>query len=284
MKHLKISIYNYTDFRLYLKHFYQESKKTCRGFSFRKLSEMLGFNSPNFIQLVINGKRNISKDSIEKISSGIGLKSGEKEYFKYLVLLKQSKSEVEKNFYFGLISKFRFRKNLLILSDSQFEYIEDWITPLLREYLRDKPTTIDLHKLVDLFYTDVTLHRIKKSIKVLLKLGMLTIDENGRYRQSAPFLSTENDLSSLAVRKYHKDVLSVAQQALDHIKVINREFNSMTVTVSKKGLNKIKKKLQDYKTEISQIVKNDTDTNTVCHINMQMYPLLKDSELNSIEE
>lgn len=274
MKHSKISIYNYTDFRQYLKHYYQEAKETTRRFSYRKMSEILGFNSPNFLQLVINGKRNISKDSINKISSGIGLKCGEKEYFGYLVLLNQAKSEVEKNFYFGLISKFRFRKSLSILSDSQFEYIEDWITPLIREFLRDKPTTVNLHKFADQFYTNVNLYRIKKSIRILLRLGMLTIDENGIYRQSAPFLSTENDLNSLAIRKYHKDILSIAQQALDHINVVDREFSSMTVTVSKKGMKKIKEKFQDYKTEIAQIIKDDSDTNIVCHINMQMYPLL----------
>jgi uncharacterized protein (TIGR02147 family) len=80
------SIYDYIDYRQYLHDYYLYHKTKDSEFSYRFLAKMIGFSSPNFVKLVIDGQRNIGKESLPKIIDALGLKKKEAEYFSYLVL------------------------------------------------------------------------------------------------------------------------------------------------------------------------------------------------------
>ena len=43
-----VSVFDYMDYREYLKDFYQEAHSLDRNFSHRKISELLGDKSPSF--------------------------------------------------------------------------------------------------------------------------------------------------------------------------------------------------------------------------------------------
>ncbi len=101
------SIYQFTDYRTYLKAYYQFSKEHKNGFSYRAMSQQLGFTSPNYLKLIIDGDRHIGKNGIDKIATGLELKKLESEYFSYLVFFAKAKSEVDRNWYFGQIARLR---------------------------------------------------------------------------------------------------------------------------------------------------------------------------------
>jgi uncharacterized protein (TIGR02147 family) len=63
-----INIFEYTNFRDYLKNFLTEAKKHTPGFSHRFLSQKLGLSTPNLILLIIQGKRNLTPTVRFKLS------------------------------------------------------------------------------------------------------------------------------------------------------------------------------------------------------------------------
>ncbi len=78
-------IYTYIDYRKFLKDFYHFKKSGIRRFSYRSFSEKAGFSSPNFIKLVIDGRKNLGKESIPKLCKAMEPNKKQTEYFSYLV-------------------------------------------------------------------------------------------------------------------------------------------------------------------------------------------------------
>jgi|GEM_PF-5479849 len=91
-----MNIYDYYDFRKYLNDFYKHKKATSKVFSYRYFAKRAGFNSGSFLKLVMDGKRNLTEDSLDKFINAMELKEEEATYFRALVGLGQSQTNREK--------------------------------------------------------------------------------------------------------------------------------------------------------------------------------------------
>jgi uncharacterized protein (TIGR02147 family) len=268
-----LSVFDYIDFRLFLKAFYTAHKEIERGFSHRAMAIRVGFTSPNFLKLVMDGKRNVSKESLEKIAIGLNLNKQETEYFSYLVFFAQAKTPIDKNYYFGLIASQRARKNVASLTPDQFEYFSEWYHPAVRELVCGKFEPLNYEELKCLLLYELRGAKLKKSVDLLKRLGLLKLDENNRYISSSPLLNTENELNSFAVRRYHAEVLGVAQNALEMSRPQEREFSHVTVKTSIEGFTKIKQRIQEFRDEVLQIAAGEQQADSVYHVNFQLYPI-----------
>ena len=73
-------ITEYQDYREYMRDFYEERKRSS-FFSWREFSKLAGFTSPNFMQLVCEGKSRLSKTGVEKVADAMGLEGADRDYF-----------------------------------------------------------------------------------------------------------------------------------------------------------------------------------------------------------
>ena len=56
-----IDVFQYLDYRVFLADFYRTKKRS--GFSYRAFSRAAGLGAPNYLKLVIAGKRNMSQET-----------------------------------------------------------------------------------------------------------------------------------------------------------------------------------------------------------------------------
>jgi uncharacterized protein (TIGR02147 family) len=271
----KVSIFDFVDYRLFLKEYYRWNKTATRGFSHRLMAHNLGFTSTNFLKLVMDGKRNLSRESLEKITTGLDLNKKEVEYFSYLVFFSQAKTPVDKNYFFGLLAAMRGKKNIASLTPDQFEYFSEWYHPVVRELVAGKSDPLDFDALSSGIRWNISVSKIRKSVEVLKRLGLIALDGQRRYVSSSPLINTDNELNSFAVRRYHKEVLGVAQKLIDEAALGEREYSHLTVKVSPDGFAKIKQRLQDFRAELLEMVSLDRDALGVYHVNFQFYPITK---------
>jgi uncharacterized protein (TIGR02147 family) len=271
------SVFNFVDYRVFLSDYYRWNKENTQGFSHRLMAQTLGFTSPNFLKLVMDGKRNISKEAARQIAKGLGLKKKETEYFCYIVFFSQAKTEIDKNYYFGLIASLRSHTNIASIGPDQFAYFGEWYYPAVRELIKGKFDPLDYNALSKAMNKKVSAVKIRKSVDLLKKLGLITLDENSSYQVSSPLLNTENEMQSFAVRQYHKKVLTCSQWALDETPPEQREVSHLTVKISRQGFGKIKKRIQEFREELLQLVSDDRAADGVYHVNFQFYPIAKDT-------
>src|SRR3989338_10129624 len=126
MKSDRPNIFEFDNYRTYLKELYASLKTAKAPFSFRYFSKKAGFRSPNFLKLVMEGKRNISPESIEKFAQALDLNKEGAIFFRNLVLLNQATTVEERKFYAEQIIRSRFYRKVYPLKQAQFDYYSNW--------------------------------------------------------------------------------------------------------------------------------------------------------------
>jgi uncharacterized protein (TIGR02147 family) len=225
--------------------------------------------------LVMQGKRNLGKDSLLKISSGLGLKKKESQYFSYLVFFDQAKSDVEKNYFFTLISAFRSKSQIVNIHADKFNYYDKWYNPVLREIVKYQSAQVDLKAIAESVSPPIMPKEVKKSLKLLQDLELLKVDKFGRMAQTSDLINTDREVQSLAVRNFHKKMSDLGKAAIDNVEPQAREVSSITVRISEKGFDQIKKRIQDFREELLQLVKTDKLDDRVYQLNFQFFPVSK---------
>lgn len=85
----KINIFDFTDYRAFMKAFYETKKKGPGTFSYRRFSKLAQNASPNFVKLVVDGQRNLTVQNIYLFSMAMSLLPREQEYFEAMVHFSQ---------------------------------------------------------------------------------------------------------------------------------------------------------------------------------------------------
>lgn len=78
-------IFEFDDYREYLKVALAENQS--KGISIRKFTRSSGLASPNYFQMVISGKKNMSIQSAKKVAQALGLNRTEQQYLQTLISL-----------------------------------------------------------------------------------------------------------------------------------------------------------------------------------------------------
>lgn len=270
----KPSIYQFTDYRKYLEAYYLFHKKQESGFSYRAMSQRLGFTSPNYLKLIIDGDRHLGKNAIEKITKGLELKSIESEYFSYLVYFAKAKTEVDRNWYFGQISRLRSGKITTSIENTQLAYYEHWYNCVVRELVAGlKADSIDYGALARQVNPPIHHKQAKQALHLLEELHFIEVDKFGYYRHSSPLINTGNEIASYAVKNYHKEMIEFGKKSIDSFERELREISSVTVKVSEDGFNRLKRRIQEFREEILHMVESDSDVDRVAQLNFQLFPL-----------
>ena len=85
-------IVEYSDFRMYMRDFYEERKR-CSAFSWREFSKIAGFTSPSYMKVVCDGKSKLSRIGVERTGAAMGLSGFEMDYFRAMVVFGQAESD-----------------------------------------------------------------------------------------------------------------------------------------------------------------------------------------------
>ena len=85
------SVFEYLDYRVYLKDFYEEKKSHQSFFSYRLFGNKVGVD-PSYLAKVFLKVRHIADESVGSFISFCGLKEKEAEYFEALVHFIKAKS------------------------------------------------------------------------------------------------------------------------------------------------------------------------------------------------
>jgi len=265
------SIYDYLDYRQYIEDVYKEKKYGNPYFSFRVFSDAAGFKSKSFIQHVINGEKNLTDKSIEKINKVLKLSEKQFTYFKTMVYFNQAKDRELRNAYWEQLSSYNPRNPLRLLINQQYEYFTKWYHKSIREVI----CLIDFHEnyelLGNLLSPPVSTREARQSVELLLKLGLVS-RKNKRYFQTDKFLTTGDEVQSLAVQNFHHENLHLTGEAIDTKPRHERDISTLVVALSDKGFVQFKEEIQHFRKKLLEIAGMDNDLNCVYHVNFHLFP------------
>jgi uncharacterized protein (TIGR02147 family) len=275
MKNIVKNIYNYLDYREFIEDFYHAKKMEKPSYSFQVFANTAGFKSKGFISDVIDGKKNLSEESIFAFGKALELPEKEFTYFKNLVMFNQSKTRQQKDHFFQqLVEMNQLVKAKLILSD-KYSFYAEWYHNTVREIVTWLDFNDDFSFLGRALSPKISARKAKQSVDLLLRLGLIKKNDN-RYIQTDPDITTGDTVSSLAIEKFHLQNLNLAGASLDNCKSQERDISCIITTLSQKQFEGIKKEVQDFRKKLISIVNKPSQPKAtdkrVYHINMQLFP------------
>jgi uncharacterized protein (TIGR02147 family) len=278
-------IYRYTDYRFLLRDYYIYQKKEVRSFSFRYFAVKSGV-SASMYKDIIAGRRRLSLPVMEKYAAAMSLTPKETEYFGAVVQFINSKSNDEKNQHFSRMLRLRGNSAVKFIDEKQYEFFRSWYHSALREMVTLADFREDYEWIAKRCCPRITAAQAKKSIEIMLQLGILRRNEQGKLEPTDAVISSEYEMKSFVLRNFHTEMLGLAKGALERFEPNEREISSLTLGVSQKGYEKIKERIRTFKQELlSMVIEDTSNSETVCQCNFQLFPLIeKDQDSEEVTQ
>ena len=273
-----VSVFTYMDYRSYLRDVFEHLKRERSSFSHRQFANAAGFRSSNFVLLVIQGKRNLSSEATIKIARALKLKKKESEFFENLVRFNQAKTDDERNFYYGRILENREYLLSRPLEKGQYEYYSNWYVPVIREMLLMSDFQEDPAWIADHVDPRITESEAKAALDLLVGLGLVIRDESGRLKQSSPHLFSGDDVASLAIANFQREMINIAARSIDSHRMMEREIGSLTFAVSKKKLDAAKKMIREFRSKMAGFLAESDGADAVYQFNFQLFNVSKENK------
>lgn len=273
------SIYDYLDYRGFLKDRFLDVKKKNPLFSYQSFSRMAGAKSTSFLKLVIDGKRNISDDGIGMIARGFRMSEPERKYFECLVKFNQAKVHEEKDRYFRELAK---NKRLLAakpLAVSQYRLLSHWYYVAILELVRvPSEQSKDVSWIQKRLRPSLEAKDIRTAVDELIKLNLLAVNEKRGFIRNEAMLATDDAVRSLSAVNFHAQMCQIAAKAVAEQKGREREFTTLTVVTSEKSFQRAKEEIRKFRDHLHSILEqegqeNDEPRDFVGHFNLQLFRL-----------
>ena len=267
-------VLKYTNYRVYLRDYYEFKKKTVPAFSLRFFAEKAGLSSHAHLKLTIDGKRNITKNTVVKLIHGLGLENQRAAYFESLVFFNQAQTDADKQVYYAQLLKASPRSKLHKMDKAQFRIFREWHHSVILEMVALK----DFRPIPDWISKRlrglVTPAQVTESLKLLVELGLLVKTANG-YRQRDPLITTDDEVQDLMVKMYHLQMLKLSAGMLSDLPGAQRDISALTFSIRREDFPNLKKHLQLMRKELLDFSAKSGEAEDVVQVNIQLYPLTR---------
>lgn len=269
-----VSLFDYSDFRLFLKDWLQAQKADGHPMTYEAFGEAVGFSSKGFLTQILQGKTNLPARMIERIAEVLALKKKEREYFLLLVQFNQAKNATQRaELHRRILDDFRVEAKSLALE--QFEYYQKWHYSAIRSLLGYYPFRGDFIDLAKQLDPPITPAQAKRAIKLLEELGLILKKEDGFYHLTDRLITTGESFTSHAVIRFQRETMDLAKDALEAFPKAKRSGSTLTLGLSEEGYKALEEKLRVLRQELVQLARFDKGIDRVIQINLHAFPLTK---------
>jgi uncharacterized protein (TIGR02147 family) len=266
-------VYEYLDYRVFLADYYRYKKVNGRGFSYRAFAKRAGVRAQNYLKLVVDGARNLSREMAGRFADACDLRGEEASYFQDLVAFNQAENPTERNRQYQRLSTFRRYRRAHQLELAQAAYHSTWYLPAIREMVLRPDFREDPAWIARTLRPRITRAEAARAIETLLSLQLLVRDEEGRLRQADALVSTGAETAGLHIWSYHRMMMERAGAALELFAAAERDISALTLCLSKDGLAEVKERIRKFRRELLNYSVDQDDPEQVVQINFQLFPL-----------
>jgi uncharacterized protein (TIGR02147 family) len=265
-------VLHYSNYRTYLADYYEFKKSESPIFSYRFFAGKAGLTSPNYLKLIMDGQRNLTKKSLVKFAAALGLKGLRAEFFENLVFFNQAKATSDRNEFYGKILRTRAKAGLKKLDEAQFQLYSHWRHIVVRELAALKGFRPDASWVAKRLGKAITEKEAEESLNLLGRLGLLKKTANG-FAQSDVNITTSDEVRSLLVKNYHHQMIGMAATSLDNLPAGKRDVSSITIPIRTRDFAKLKEQIQLMRKELLNLAAEPGAGEDVVQVNIQIFPL-----------
>lgn len=278
-----INVFEFQNYREYLRDYYNEQKNLKKNFSYRTFSKKAGIATSSFLFHVIEGKRNLTKTSVVKISTAIGHDREEADFFENLVFFNQAQTIAEKTLYYGRLIEIRKPIDIALVPKNRYEYYGSWYHSVIRELITLIDFKDDFDQLGAFLIPPIRGSEAKKSVSLLQKLGFIERDKDGIYHQTQRLINSKvGAREAFIIEKFQMEMLQVALKAYDFTPVHKRMTLSTTFSISTETFDLFKLRLRELQRQFLEISRLDHNPSAVYQLTVNLFPISRSTTIETI--
>ena len=274
-------IFNYLDYRKFIQDYYKAAKEHTTSMSFRYLSRRAGFSSPNFVKLVMDGKRNLSAEGAQRVAKALKLRGEAMQFFCALVAFNQATDADEQNDAYERIAASKRFRQARHLDHSMFEYLSHWYYPAIREMAARPDFKEDAEWIANQLLPKITPKEARRAMMVLLELELVERDEHGSIQRKDPTVTTGHEVRSLAIGNYHRQMIALGSASIERVNRDYRDISALTVCIDEETMAEVKSRIHTFRETIIDLCERAPTQQLVYQMNIQLFPMNQTPEPSS---
>lgn len=287
----------YSDYRSYLRDWFESRKALRPGFSYRRFSALLGLKSPNFMQLVISGQRGVSAEVANRLCRVMGLRGAERTYFLALVehdgfagacaggahtrgaeaggSAGSAAGEAEREAAKALLIA---RRRLVTshLERVKEIIVSEWYHMLVRELVclpSFEPTGAYVSRALNGLISE---EEAANSLKLLMEVGLFIRGEDGRWQTRDAALDTGNFVFARSTyERAHAGTLKAWASALDRLNPSEQELGLLHVPIASEKIPELRERIRRFQDELIGWLCEEKNPDRVVQVGTYLIPFDK---------
>lgn len=271
MKFSRPDIFQYHDYRVFLKDWVEWLKVKRGGYSLRTLATEAGFSCA-YLPLILAGKRKLTEKGQRKLIPVIQISQQEKSY---LVLMIQAieGSKDEQAQALEQMQRLKAYRSANPRETEVFRYLTRWFYVALRELTALPQFQPDPKWIQEKLQGNLSLEEVEQALHFLVTNDFLKPDAQGKLRATEKDIRCIGQVFSSALRKFHHQMIGISLNALDTSPKDSHLIMGHTTTLSKKQFPKVQRILENALREIEKLGQEEKDPDSVYHVGLLAAPL-----------
>lgn len=268
-----ISVFSFLDYRAFLQS-YQESRKADKDwYSVRYMAGRIDMD-PGQLVKVLQGKLHLPLARLPAISKLCRFDGREEAYFETLVRLGRAKTRGEVQ---ELTERIVALRGVEVkgLEADQAEYFHNWHHAVVRSLAGIVPFRGGYDAIGEMITPRVSGEKIKESVELLSRLGLLREDDKGFWRLAEPHVHPGEKMPAEVVRRFQGQNMRLAERSLEEIPVDERDISSLTVTLKWSDLPRMREKVSEIRRQIQTLAQDCSEPDGVFQLNIQLFPVAR---------
>ncbi|MCM2278580.1 MAG: TIGR02147 family protein [Oligoflexia bacterium] len=268
-------VLEHADYRAFLKGVVAQRKRNNPAYSLRAFARQIGIGQSALSQ-ILAGRKNLSLERATQIATKLGLAAVETEYFLVLIQLETAKNVDLKKSLLARARSLNPRHETRDLSVDLFSVIADWYHFAIKnmtglEGIEFAPAKIAKRLGISKIEAEAAIER-------LLRLELIEADpaRAGKFRRVESFTLTRSATPNEALRRFHRQMLQKASEALETQTPRERFTGSETFAISEEHLPKAFALADEFLRKIAALSDESQHPTQVYHAGVQFFNLTKE--------
>lgn len=266
-----IDLFEYTDYRAYLRDALEARKKKDSFFSLRYFAQKSGTDAGTVVK-ILQGQLHLSARLVPGVVSVLKMDAKQAEYFQAAIDFSRARTGSEIRRTFERLGSLKGLRSLT-LEESQYTFYQRWYHSAVRAAIGMLPFAGDWKELADCLVPPITVAQARESVALLERIGLVAKGEDGTWTVTEAVITTGEKWKGAAVREFQRQTLELAMESLERDAVELREHSTVTLTLRRQDLPLLKQRAGEFRQDLLRMAADATCEDAVFQVNVQMFPL-----------
>lgn len=268
--------FGYIEYREILKVAYEARKAASPLYSYKALGDILGLDQGATFR-VLNKERHLPARCVSRALDFLELSGREGEYFVLMTSYAREKDKTARRAILQKAIEFRDVQRRKMRED-ELSLLRDWLVVAICSAIEVLEGRAHPEEIASRIVPTIDLDEIRRSIQLLLDLGIARKGPGGNLRMVNQHLTIDGAEGRGAVAEFQTNIMRLASESVSRFPRELRDISTLTVTVDETAFQDVREILKDCRRRIQKRVGGIEHPDRVLQIALAMFPFVAPAE------